>query len=923
MNARDNRITPLMTNDEPAVMEEKPDIQIYSWNNLFLLQNWSPSSLSQLEDPLPNLESRYNDILSNTPVEFCSRKGIQTDCRTVQLVASLLRPALPFPTTRYTSKTQAPEPLNTTNNAFSSSKEAARVTPSTAPCSPSEPSHQHSSLTLLETSQLAEVGAGDNINDATGQLSVLSSLVVDYAGARFFTQAVMPGLLCVGESSAAAQPLFGVVTPNAPYYQAPAVVTALNEHLSKPLGFLPHTVVHHYLPETGSPVACSLQTSVPFETKVLEGADGRSYITDAGRMLPMDLNWFSDDEIRALETGVAASGSMAETIKAKSCVRIVRPELLNAYLWSRDNIVSAYSVAVDNSSKIKSSTKDREYRAKARLEWLRSMGLHHCPELVAHAVVPASRNNASFPVDTAMDLLWPGWDYLMGGSTLRWDYVKRRQEGIAQFLASRLEYMATAQLPKEKNETLDQTTAAGFREQRWSSILGPGWQLLSQWLPELSDVPIRLNKSSPSKNAENATDDAVSFCEKVKSVITDYLMIPQKALPLPTVSDAAVSKSPRIPGLNSSSVGLQHEVAVKADGSSLTAKAKGSSARFSVNTQNADQRDGLTRSLPCAPPALFNPNLALFDTMKATPKEREICVAELRMLAWYVRDVALQRLTDHLAANAFGVCVESSELALLFHAFGVNMRYLGVVVARLNEQQQEKDSEHSSFIVECLERDILCRCMAYFVNTIMSQFPVGALGSVAAHLLNLVFAAPGTSFDYSSTLTQNQKQSDLAHSWLDLSSDTFWDRLHRRALAYFRYPGLLRLRNLLYENQECRYVLLRTLCRKTGLQISPAAVARVLKLHGVSSDPLVSSTTTKGEGAEENKSLGALFLADDIVDIVPILKSDIYSPAIVRDVFIAGVIAQSLDLLGGAFECYQSAVQLLHQLNISLTRYVR
>lgn len=156
--------------------------------------------------------------------------------------------------------------------------------------------------------------------------------------------------------------------------------------------------------------------------------------------------------------------------------------------------------------------------------------------------------------------------------------------------------------------------------------------------------------------------------------------------------------------------------------------------------QEADEREGEDAVISVLDAALK----ASLGTSLMSPTQT-LSQDDASLLGTYLHETALPHLVDHLLAT--DPVMYTASLSETFHAFGVNMRYLGHVLGLL---QSERDGTAVPIACEVVEREILVRSAVYAIRAVLCCASPGEVAGAAATLLNELFFGTTTGLDDSS-----------------------------------------------------------------------------------------------------------------------------------------------------------------------------
>lgn len=684
-----------------------------------------------------------------------------------------------------------------------------------------------------------------------------------------------------------------------------------------------------------------------------------------GRVLPVDLNWFTAEEIDLLihaknSTTVGnTEEKLRHQIAKKNSGVLVRPEVLSAYLYQASKKSqmgengkpfdwSKYRLEIPE----KNDARDREIRAKAAFEWERNLGLYFFPAFMSHVCTQSDQSNESDPMTE-----WPGLEMFFFNQRFQWSKMPSTIQQIAQCIAHKVTalYLNTEDpRPVMVDWAGDEIGHPSVDEDILKSQ-SDRWGLTGEYRPDM--IPL-------------GSRDILEFHNSIRSATqqakpTDESSVDQLRIDGPSGGDS-LSQSADIPiGPNDGIAGIEKRITEVVKSFMVRRLCSGpisGLAKHSIShkvamesyenkeneAETESDKDGSAYSkkgVPCVP-ELFNCNISnLCVDLIADKDSRRSDVLQLQNIAVYIKSVALPRLVDHLVGNMDDTPLESGSISELFHAFGVNMRYLGCVLSSVKERllmrhreyllqkpvdvEQNEEPMEYPLLVEVLERELLTRCVTYKFNSILVKYPMGNLAEVTAYLFNVLISPP--------TATINRPELDFDSPSL-LTPEEFWSSISHRCAQHFNYPHLQFPSQLINVLHHC-YPVIRAVCRKVGIQLTPAGVAKIMKCvageYDLSNNSALSSilksTISDGTARKNGTTMAKRMTAsktskfdavdvNDVYGFVPVIQSEPWSPSVSNVSFAAGVAAHSLDLFEVAFECHQQCVQISHQMNLPVSK---
>ncbi|WFC99463.1 Intracellular distribution of mitochondria [Malassezia yamatoensis] len=275
-------------------------------------------------------------------------------------------------------------------------------------------------------------------------------------------------------------------------------------------------------------------------------------------------------------------------------------------------------------------------------------------------------------------------------------------------------------------------------------------------------------------------------------------------------------------------------------------------------------------------------------------------VQAVRNAGEYLRDQAIPRFVSDVAAGIVS-CSDGFALSQQMHARGINMRYLGKVahLCGASEKDQLASSEGQkvgpgyealqSSVRRIAIEEMIVRAAKYVLRQYLRGTLPTAIAPCIAHFLNcfLGFAreadpkpeVPSMLFDERGT-----------SNWASLTPSSLQAEVYAEVRKRFRYELPTDTFHLLHKPQ-----VLRAFCLRTGLQLrlleyefQPNNAANLSK-----SEPR--SRKQKGQSKKAQNNLPAprptTFVPEDILNVVPIVKTSTPKSNLVDEAFEAGRLA--------------------------------
>ncbi|CAF4107604.1 unnamed protein product [Rotaria sp. Silwood2] len=326
-------------------------------------------------------------------------------------------------------------------------------------------------------------------------------------------------------------------------------------------------------------------------------------------------------------------------------------------------------------------------------------------------------------------------------------------------------------------------------------------------------------------------------------------------------------------------------------------------------------------------PDLFQPHVTLNQTSDETLADIKLIKEATEYLVLKQIPLMIQDFQDHSA-----VPVDGESLSEAMHSRGINIRYLGRVAQLLTQQPS------LTYIYEIVVTEILCRSAKHAFRTYLQSVPIHLLSYSISHFLNCFLTIISSStMDYTfdeltSATTQstnntsnvslsnstnissqklnakkkNKKQQQQQHrkhspmmrneslEFSTLTSKVLWTQIINEAKSRYNFDLNCDDIELFIEKYAIRRTcILRSFCRKTGLQIT---------MREYQFETINKSSRSNNECFNEN----------DIINIFPIIKHVPPKPTDAYQFFTSGQQKIQQGLLREGFELISEAHNLLN-----------
>ncbi|GAA6025906.1 hypothetical protein JCM11491_003623 [Sporobolomyces phaffii] len=296
--------------------------------------------------------------------------------------------------------------------------------------------------------------------------------------------------------------------------------------------------------------------------------------------------------------------------------------------------------------------------------------------------------------------------------------------------------------------------------------------------------------------------------------------------------------------------------------------------------------------------------------------EGEEATKNVRLASQYLRDVVLDAFLVEAANNTLLV-TDGFLLTKILHRKGINMRYIGLLADKIDKDaggfEFDKTISKSEaldtlrLLKHTLRSEMVIRSAKHILNRMLHSTASFDHPFVVSHFLNCLL---GASLNASPTAeTPFLPNEDVSREWTSLSPSTLRAELIKEVGARFRHT----LPENWIDTEMLKNKTARELCLRVGIQLvarqynfgssqvtespepavsSPAG--QTPAADGPAGAPKKKSKKKSGKGSangvEVNKAdLPAMsFTADDVLNIMPVVKSTVFKSTLIDERFTQG-----------------------------------
>ncbi|BGP04233.1 Clustered mitochondria [Rhodotorula toruloides] len=285
----------------------------------------------------------------------------------------------------------------------------------------------------------------------------------------------------------------------------------------------------------------------------------------------------------------------------------------------------------------------------------------------------------------------------------------------------------------------------------------------------------------------------------------------------------------------------------------------------------------------------------------------------VRLASQYLRDVVLDEFLVEAAANTF-IVTDGFLITKTLHRKGINMRYLGLLVDKIDQGADKIEVGKSttkdeaaftlSLLKSTLQHEMVIRAAKHILNRLLRSAEAYDEAAIVAHFYNCLL---GAAFNTSPVADPIDLPlgSQVDRSWTDLSPASLRADLVKEVAARFRHQ--------LYESWFDEQMLKNKVARELSLRVGVQLVARKYDFAGAqadSSEPHVNGVSTssdsepaassskkgkkskkaKADVDDKPKARGAptTFTPEDVLNVGPVVKSTNHRSSLVEETFYQG-----------------------------------
>lgn len=223
---------------------------------------------------------------------------------------------------------------------------------------------------------------------------------------------------------------------------------------------------------------------------------------------------------------------------------------------------------------------------------------------------------------------------------------------------------------------------------------------------------------------------------------------------------------------------------------------------------------------------MYNPDALTTFVSADTEEEKEADLKTLKDLSSFLLEGAIPRFLVELVTSRPSI-LDGASLTEAMHKRGINMRYLGLLLQRLDEVPQTP-----AFAKKLLLMELLSRVAKFHLRAVLANMPAEWLNAAIAHFLNCylgnVIHAPdwvdfASGRAHSFPILGSKKKAVTVKPCppaivAEMTSASLWASLQATAKLHFRF-ALPERKALVAHFSTGKLAMLRSICLKTGVQV--------------------------------------------------------------------------------------------------------
>ncbi|GAA5840578.1 hypothetical protein JCM3766R1_000700 [Sporobolomyces carnicolor] len=295
--------------------------------------------------------------------------------------------------------------------------------------------------------------------------------------------------------------------------------------------------------------------------------------------------------------------------------------------------------------------------------------------------------------------------------------------------------------------------------------------------------------------------------------------------------------------------------------------------------------------------------------------EEEEATKNVRLASQYLRDTVLDAFLVDVGSSTLHV-TDGFLLTKILHRKGINMRYIGLLADKVDKQGETYDFGKTTskgealhtlaLLKHTLRSEMVVRAAKHALNRLLRSAPAFDHPFIVAHFLNCLL---GSSLNASPVAeTPYLPNEDIVREWTSLTPAALRADLLKEVNSRFRYT----LPDHWFETEMLKNKTVRELCLRAGIQLvaraydfgtssstESAETVEAAPVQPVEEVNAASASKKKNKkkagkaaanGVESAKAaLPAMtFSSDDVLNIMPVVKSTAFKSALIDERFAQG-----------------------------------
>jgi protein TIF31 len=291
-------------------------------------------------------------------------------------------------------------------------------------------------------------------------------------------------------------------------------------------------------------------------------------------------------------------------------------------------------------------------------------------------------------------------------------------------------------------------------------------------------------------------------------------------------------------------------------------------------------------------------------------EEDDEATKNVRLASQYLRDVVLAEFLAEAAANTFTV-TDGFFLTKLLHRKGINMRYLGLLAKKIDQEgdkvdfgkaQNKNEAEYTLRLLKnTLESEMVIRAAKHLLNRQLRSASPYDHSFVVAHFLNCLLGASFNTAPVAETAIL-PVGAEADRSWTEVTPSSVRSEIINEVAARFRYE----LPSTFIDEQLPKIKATREISLRVGVQLlarkfdfgtgapdlsvntEPTPSASAIEAPSIPSSLKNKKKKKSGKAAAEEKKIDlppTTFTADDVLNLGPVVKATAHKSSLVDETF--------------------------------------